>query len=212
MGRSDTDSPQFSNTRTFTESLSYMTPLWYTARKKFNQIHPGPEEWKKYCEWARLPQLREVTGLDSILNGLSFEYDTKDADLYNYLIIDGGCATDLFNSASYVLECVGSVERFNFLAVTKNPASDCSEMLVEGFIFLGYELLDKYYGNSALTNCGGFDETFLPAELNAYGLLTNFERAMEVHEKLFVNTPSEVHADCNLFAVWKHQTIGFDHI
>ena len=69
-------------------------------------------------------------------------------------------------------------------------------------------MLDQDFGISALTNCGGFDETFSPSEVNTNGLIDDYERAYDIKEKLLINNPDEHHADTNVIAVWRHRTFG----
>jgi hypothetical protein len=57
-------------------------------------------------------------------------------------------------------------------------------------------------------NCGGFDETFKPTDLNQFGLIDSFEKAYNIRDRLFKNNPGEHHADCNVFALWRHKEIG----
>jgi len=73
---------------------------------------------------------------------------------------------------------------------------------------MGYDLLDQDFSISALANCGGFDETFLPADLNEKGLIDDFNKAYNIKKRLFENNPGEHHADTNVIAVWRHKTIG----
>ena len=47
--------------------------------------------------------------------------------------------------------------------------------------------LDKSYDISALTNCGGFDERFLPVDLNEFGLVEDYEKAFEIEKRLLEN-------------------------
>ncbi len=103
---------------------------------------------------------------------------------------------------------IETTDRFNLLAIIKEPDEKCELNQPADFEFVGYELLDKDYSISALTNCGGFDETFLPSELNQFGLISNYERAYDIRAKLFENNPEEHHADCNVIAVWRHKTTG----
>lgn len=70
------------------------------------------------------------------------------------------------------------------------------------------ELLDKDYGSSALTNCGGFNETFLPNDLNNFGLLDEYQKAYDIKKRLLENNPEEHHADTNVIAIWRHKSIG----
>jgi hypothetical protein len=59
-----------------------------------------------------------------------------------------------------------------------------------------------------LTNCGGFNETFLPSYLNAVGLIDEFQKAYAINVRLRANNPLEEHADTNAIAIWRHQSIG----
>ena len=46
---------------------------------------------------------------------------------------------------------------------------------MEGFEFVGYDLVDIQSTASALTNCGGFQEVFSNNELSEKGLLKSHE-------------------------------------
>jgi len=94
------------------------------------------------------------------------------------------------------------------LTVVLEPEKECSKININEYEFIGYDLLDQDFGISALTNCGGFDETFLPADLNDKGLVEGLEKAYNIKKRLFENNPYEHHADTNVIAVWRHRTIG----
>ena len=185
-----------------------MSKVWYTVRNTYDPESTGNFSWQKYIGWSRLTQLKELVSLDGMLNELSFELNLDSEEDWKHIITDGDYVTDLFNSAEYVLQRTKDLEYFNFLAVIKNPTRD-STLLVSGeFEFLGYELLDEDYGVSALTNCGGFDKTFRPNELNRLGLIDDLNRAQQIQKDLITNNPEEHHAYCNLFGIWRHKTIG----
>ena len=40
---------------------------------------------------------------------------------------------------------------------------------------------------SEFTNCGGFPETFSPTDQNNYGLIADFEKAINIKKRLFEN-------------------------
>jgi hypothetical protein len=71
------------------------------------------------------------------------------------------------------------------------------------FIFMGYDLIEESTQISALTNCGGFPETFSNDELNRYGLISDFVRACEVKKLLPRHHPEEHHSKCELYAIWR---------
>src|SRR5690606_6812043 len=116
--------------------------------------------------------------------------------------------TGLFNSLDYVIEKTKVKKRFNLLTVVKEPTEKCEEIELPDFEFIGYELLDKDYSTSALSNCGGFNETFKPTDLNQFGLIDSFDKAYDIRDRLFKNNPGEHHADCNVLALWRHKEIG----
>jgi hypothetical protein len=142
------------------------------------------------------------------LNGLMFEPDRGENGGWDFIITDDLYETGLFNSLDYVIKKVKEKERFNLLTVVKEPTEKCEEIKIHDFEFIGYELLDKDYSTSALSNCGGFEETFKPTDLNHYGLIDTFEKTFGIRDRLFKNNPEEHHADCNVFAIWRHREIG----
>src|ERR1700712_3846593 len=93
-------------------------------------------------------------------------------------------------------------------SVVVEPTEDCKNIVLIDFDFMGYELLDQEYGTSALTNCGGFDETFLSSDINNVGLIDNYDKAFDIKKRLLENNPQEHHADTNVIAVWRHKIIG----
>jgi len=135
-------------------------------------------------------------------------FDNIDIDDWQFIVIDGSFQTGFYTTIEYVLKNIKSKDNFNLLTVVKEPNEKCESIYLADFEFVGYELLDKDYSNSALTNCGGFDETFLPNELNQFGLISEYENAYDIRKRLFENNPAEHHADCNVIAVWRHKTIG----
>ena len=184
--------------------------FYYTARETFDKDDAA---WQNYIELSRLSQLTELVSLDASLNEDLVEPDLDNENDTKYImLLDDSTVTCFFTSMEYVLNNMKPRERFNLLAVVIEPAENCADVRLEGFDFLGYELLDQYYWTSPLSNCGGFDETFLPLELNQFGLLGDYEKAFDIQRRLFENNPGEVHADTNVIAVWRHTVIGRDII
>jgi hypothetical protein len=179
--------------------------ILYTARGKFDKEFSETDAWENFINWSRLYQVDQIIGLDCSLSDIAFHVDMSDEEIYHHLVIDDLYPTNLFLSLDYVVAKVNNFANTNILAVVKNPDVDCCGRQIADFDFLGYELIDYFYEHSALTNCGGFDETFLPEELNNYGLLGSYSRAKEIQAKLKVNNPEEDHAHCNLFAIWLHK-------
>ncbi len=110
----------------------------------------------------------------------------------------------MFNDLDFVIEKIRGKTSINLLAVVKEPNEECNSISLRNFTFMGYELLDHEYDISALSNCGGFDETFLPGDLNQFGLIDSYQKAVSIQKALFINNPNEHYADCNLFAIWRY--------
>lgn len=164
--------------------------------------------WNKYIEWSRLTQLKELISVDSILNEVLVEPNRSESEEWNQIVSDEHYETGFFTSLDYVLKKVQHITSFNLLAVVIEPDQDCKTVRFDQFEFVGYDLLDKDYSVSALSNCGGFGETFLPAELNHFGLIDDYVKAYDIKKRLLANNPDEHHADTNVIAIWRHVTIG----
>ncbi|MDQ0105339.1 hypothetical protein J2T02_000422 [Chitinophaga terrae (ex Kim and Jung 2007)] len=181
--------------------------ILYAAREKYNKHSDGVMTWEKYIKWSRLTQLTEVIGLDCMLNGDLVEFNRNSEEDWKQVVLDGVRETGFYTDLDFVLRSTAAT-KFNLLAVICNPTRACNNIELEGFDFMGYELVDCYYEHSALTNCGGFDETFLPAEVNSVGLIDNYEKATDISKRLYENNPGEDHADTNVIAIWRHKIIG----
>ena len=183
--------------------------FYYTARGAYDKDYDEDgTSWKKYIEFCRISHLTELVSLDGMLNEVLVEPDRDNADDWNYIVTDEEYETDFFTTLDYVLKKTKQPDRFNLLAVVIEPTQDCKNITLEEFEFVGYDLLDNDYSISALTNCGGFDETFLPSDLNKYGLIDDYEKAFGIKKRLLENNPEEHHADTNVIAVWRHKAIG----
>lgn len=181
----------------------------YTARGCYDQhTEDSSMSWEQYIKWSKLTHLTELVSLDGMLNEILIEPNRQNEEDWKYIVTDGIYETGFFSSLDYVLTRINYDDKFNLLALVINPATDCNYIFLENYEFIGYELLDKDYCISALTNCGGFDETFSPNDLNNFGLINNYEQAISIHKRLFENNPNEHHADTNIIAVWRHHTIG----
>jgi hypothetical protein len=173
--------------------------IGFTAIKRF-----GPkdgEAWDKYVQWSGLTQLIEVISLDHTLCPNFFrDHEIVDADWTN-LKYEG--KVDIYRDPDYLRDRIGTnCSNYRIIAVAKNP------LVPEGFSdshfeFVGYDLIEDYTTISALTNCGGFPDVFRNEELSEFGLITNYERAVEVQRLLREYHPEEPHAICDLYAIWR---------
>jgi hypothetical protein len=182
--------------------------LLYTVRGKYDKDNYDNFSWDKYKDWSRMHQLDEIVSLDGMLNELLVEPDYDNEDDWNLIHTFDNYQTGFFTDLEYVFKRLIRLENYNLLAVVIEPKEKCESIDLLDYEFIGYDLLDQDFGISALTNCGGFDETFLPSEMNSKGLIDDFEKAYYIKEKLLINNPEEHHADTNVIAVWRNKILG----
>ena len=181
----------------------------YTARGTFDKSYDEDGmSWDKYIEWSKLTHLTELVSLDGMLNEILVEPDYDNSDDWNFIHVVEQYQTGFFTTLDFVFKRLKAKEKFNLLTVVLEPDQDCKKINVDEYEFVGYDLLDQDFSISALTNCGGFDETFLLTDINDKGLIDDFEKAYDIKKRLFQNNPDEHHADTNVIAVWRHKTIG----
>jgi len=182
--------------------------LLFAARGKYDETTNDNFSWEKYKDWSKLYHLDELVSLDGILNEDLVEpnYDSKED--WNYIHIVDMVQTGFYNSIEYVLNKISLNNKFNLLTIEIEPDEERSNYIINDYEFIGYDLLDQDYSISALTNCGGFDESFLPKDLNNKGLIDNLDKAKDIQRKLLENNPEEHHADTNIIAVWRNIKIG----
>ena len=171
---------------------------WFLATERFDKSDAA---WPKYIAWSRLEQLDEIVSLDSsfcptVLPDIKAEYWNR--------IVNEDFMLHFFTDLDYLRDETAAISRKNLLCVFRNPAAQPSVAQVpEGFEFIGYDLLEKDSGISALTNCGGFPKAFSNSELSEKGLLIQHERSQTVQEALMREYPNEPHADCHLWASFR---------
>jgi hypothetical protein len=173
----------------------------YIATEKFDPSHGTG--WQEYVEWSGLAQLTEVVTLDGMLCPFALP-ETKESHWPHIVTEDN--MVNFFVDLDFLLSELADTRDLNILGVIRRPSVDVRSLAWDGFVFLGYDLMDKDVGNSALSNCGGFPEAFVNSELSSVGLIPNFERAIEIQQTLRrTYYPPEHHADCDLWAIFRRQ-------
>ncbi len=171
----------------------------FIAKEKF-----GPwdgEKWDNYIAWAKIPGLTEIVSLDSMLCPKILKA-IEDEDWAH--IVNEDFRLGYFYHLDYLLARVAAAASRNILGVYRNPQEHIeAKPGSPDFAFIGYDLIEDATGISALTNCGGFPETFANSELNQFGLIKEFGRAREIQRILPEQNPKEPHAQCQLHAVWR---------
>lgn len=174
---------------------------WYKAVKKFTSR--SGDSWGKYLNFSKLEQAREIVSLDQCLCPPIFDCSNfNDEDWKHSVKQDYFC--DFFLNLEHLLSLISSSKDINILSVILNPLEDCSEHFKDQrFEFCGYDLIEEGGGISALSNCGGFPLAFESKELNVLGLISEYNRVIEVSNKLRKHYPEESHASCDLWAIWR---------
>lgn len=176
-----------------------MTELLFIATERFDPT--DGERWNKYYGWAKIPALKEIVSLDCLL----CPHLVKDliGEDWNH-IVNADFRLDYFYHLDYLLTRITETPRRNVLGLFRNPDDHITEFSGGGdFSFIGYDLIEEQTQISALTNCGGFPDSFQNAELNPFGLISQFVRADEVRKKLAELHTTEPHAQCELYAIWR---------
>jgi hypothetical protein len=158
------------------------------------------ERWNEYVAWARLPQLTELVTLDDML--CPHAIPSPAAEDWPHVVAED-FLLHFFTDLQHLLRRVGSLAGRNVLCVHREPGSQPQPPGALPWQFEGCDLLDRHAGPSALTNCGGFPLAFANDELTPHGLLPSLERARDVQRALRQHYPSEPHADCHVWAVFR---------
>ncbi len=171
-----------------------MTP-WFIVTQPFSP--QDGEGWNKYIAWSGLTQLKELVSLDCpcLLSDIKDEYwphiVKEDFQLHFFLDFD------------FLMKQVAGIEPKNVLCVFRNPTQQPQAPSFADFRFLGYDLVERETGISALPNCGGFPDVFANSELSEVGLLPDFTRALEVQSNLRAMHAEVRHANCDLWAIFR---------
>jgi hypothetical protein len=175
-----------------------MTPL-FIATERFDQSDES--RWRSYVDWAKIPQLVEVVSLDGVLCPRIVKR-LEDED-WNHIVCED-FRLDYFYHLNYLIRRIAGAPHTNILGLYRNPDAHIDIPPAEGgFVFMGYDLIEEATQISALTNCGGFSETFSNEELNQYGLIPAFTRAREVRKLLAERNADDPHAQCEMYAIWR---------
>jgi hypothetical protein len=174
-----------------------MTP-WFIATEPFSPR--DGEGWDRYVAGSGLTQFQEVVSLDGllcppVLSNIKDEYWSH--------IVNEDFQLHFFLDFDFLTTQVADIEEKNVLCVFRNPVQQPEAPSFADFRFLGYDLVERETSVSALTNCGGFADVFANSELSEVGLLTEFERALDVQRNLRATYPEEHHANCDVWAIFR---------
>jgi hypothetical protein len=183
-----------------------MTVL-YTGREPFNQAFPKEGlTWEEFKVWNGFTQMKELLSLDQFLNAELSEFKEDANDSFSFH--EHGKRTGLFTSFEYVIATVGERDNYNLLAVVKNPTESCNDFALDGFEFVGYDLLDTGYVYSALSNLGSVLSPVAARDLNEYGLIQSYSDVKELQAKISDVYNGLEQAETNVMAIWRHLSLG----
>jgi hypothetical protein len=158
------------------------------------------ETWMNYIKCSGLDHLNEVVSLDQMLCP-SVIQDLTDED-WNHISSEPWFG--LFQDLDYLLGRVEAEDRYQIIEVLREPSqSDILGFTDERFKFKGYDLVEQQAGNSALTNCFGFDLACSADDLSECGLVSDHAKAYQIRDLLKQHYPDEHHADCTVWAIWR---------
>ncbi len=171
--------------------------MWYALLEKF-----GPEcgnKWISYIEWSGLKQLTQFRSLDGILSPSLWNPQTEEDWRYS---VNQDYRCHLMTDFRYARLQASKYPNGILYGVIANPITIEKSPLANHKL-LGFELLDRSWGVSALTNCGGFPDVFSNQEISENGLILTLERAQSIQRGLIEMHPEESHADCDIWAVYE---------
>ncbi|MHB8974945.1 MAG: hypothetical protein ACYC3X_31620 [Pirellulaceae bacterium] len=173
-----------------------MSEWLYTIRERCT---PDTKEgWEGYLAFSGFTHITELVTLDSMMCPAIIT-DLVDED-WNHNVHED-CRITFFRDSEYLLnrQPLDPV-RHQLLAIVERP--DGTESVPVGFTPCGFDIMDSYFGNSTLTNCGPIPEVFAPSTVNTFGLLSDLATAMEVRDKMRRQRPVDPHLrDCEVWQI-----------
>ena len=116
--------------------------------------------------------------------------------------------TCLFKMVGVLKEEISQpTDEYQYLAVIIDPPAEKNRELSddERFEFVGYDLVEEFSFISAITDCGGdFEEAIDYSKLNEYGIISDYEFALETQKLLEEKYPDEEHAYCDIVEIWRY--------
>ncbi|WP_437186773.1 hypothetical protein SH668x_000129 [Planctomicrobium sp. SH668] len=176
-------------------------PDWlYTIRERFSpemNVRP-PLDWTGYLEFSGFSHISELVTLDSMMCPEVIT-ELLDEDWNHNVHEDFRCS--LFRDPEYLLvRQPWDAERHQLLAILESPNG--SEAVPAGFVRSGFDIMDSYFGNSTLTNCGQLPGIFEPSIVNQFGLLSDFNTAISVRDTMRQREPEDPHlGTCEVWCI-----------
>ncbi len=172
-----------------------MSAWLYTIRQRFT---PDLSRWDSYIEFSGFKQIRELITLDSMMCP-SIISELRDED-WNHNVHEDW-KTELFYNSEYLITRDGFDSKTQqVLGIIQRPERSASTL--PNLENCGFDIMDSYFGNSTLTNCGQVPEAFSPSAVNQYGLLENLDEAYRIRDRMRQLQPDDPHlGNCDVWQI-----------
>ena len=147
------------------------------------------DRWNGYRSFSGFDDIAELVTLDSMMCP-DVVTELRDEDWQHNVHED--FRTELFRDAGYLLQRQ-SLDPSLHQLIAACECPDGSEAIPDGFTFCGYDIMDSYFGNSTLTNCGPIPEAFTPRDVNRYGLVERLHAALTIRDTMRRLQPDDPH-------------------
>ena len=180
-----------------------MSRWLFTIRERFTPSMV--DRWNGYCGFSGFGDITELVTLDSIMCPDVITELCDDDWQYN---VHEDFRTELFRDADYLLKRQPlDPTMHQLIGACEHP--DGSESMPDGFTFCGYDIMDSYFGNSTLTNCGPIPEAFTPRDVNRYGLVEKLDAALTIRDTMRRLQPDDPHlGKCDVWLLSKRLPNG----
>lgn len=163
-------------------------PKWlYTIRER---LTASPQQcFDDYRAFSGFHHITELVTLDSMMcPDVVDELRTEDWE-HN---VQEDFRTELFRDADYLISRQPlDALKHQVLAVLECPPSQF--VVPNAFTICGYDIMDSYFGNSTLTNCGPIPEAFKPTDVNNFGLIDDRDKAFAIRDRMRALQPEDAH-------------------
>ncbi len=179
-----------------------MSPWLYTVRERCTPAHS--EGWANYVEWSGFTHISELVTLDTMLCSDRIDNLLPTDWQYN---VQADFRLTWFTDLDYLRQrCPLRPGRDQLIAAIEQPATVLAPPV--DFSPCGFDIVDAAGEISVLTNCGRFPGIFAPGDVNAMGLIDEFEMATAIAHQVRQAFPDEPHCQgCRVWQVARRITV-----
>lgn len=168
----DTREPQMSN--------------WmFTIRERMTANREGFRRFQKFAGFAN----SEIVTLDSMLCSEVIT-ELRDEDWEHNIHEDSLFC--FFRDPKYLMQRQPLDTSKHQIVALFQPADSLATCPAD-FELCGHDIMDSHFGNSTLTNCGPIPEAFTSTDTNEFGLIDEYDKAVQVRDKMRALQPNDPH-------------------